>query len=256
MEITKDSLLDFFREPTIEKFAHFLEQNVGETDNVDFKESWIDFDKMAKIIFGIANSGGGAIVIGVSEKDNNIVSKGIPNDNILDAADFIKKISKYFPKKILSCISLLNFIYDNEVYGALKGKKFQVIIIKVKPSDLPVICEADSKFLQKADVYIRRGTSTEKINYDELQALIAARIEAEKDRISNLELKDELVQLRTLYDAVPGTVKKMGISAFLQSPMYLSVVGLQENTVYPEESYEKFLVSSIEKKKEKIKRML
>ncbi|WP_378954883.1 helix-turn-helix domain-containing protein [Pelosinus sp. sgz500959] len=256
MEITKDSLLNFFKEPTIEEFAHFLQQNVGESNNVDFKENWIDFDKMAKIILGIANSGGGAIVIGVSEQDNNIVAAGIPNDNIIDAADLIKKISKYFPEKILSCINLLNFFYDNEVYGTLRGKKFQVIIIRVKPSDLPVICESDSKSLQKADIYIRRGTSTEKINYDELQELIAVKIEAEKDRISNLELKDELVQLRTLYDAVPVTVKKMGISGITQSSMFLSVMGLQQNAIYPKEGYEDFLVSSIEKKKEKIKRML
>lgn len=256
MEITKDSLLNFFKEPTIEEFSHFLEQNVGESNNVDFKENWIDFDKMAKIILGIANSGGGAIVIGVSEQDNNIVSTGIPSDKIVDAADLTKKISKYFPEKMVSCFSLLNFFYDNEVYGTLRGKKFQVIIIRVDPSDLPVICESDSKSLQKADIYIRRGTSTEKINYDELQELIAVKIEAEKDRISNLELKDELVQLSTLYDAVPIKIKKMGVSAFLQSPLFLPVMGLQQNTIYPKESYEEFLVSSIEKKKEKIKRML
>ena len=63
--LTKDSLIDFFKEPTLENFSEFFEKNIGETNNVDFKGKWIDIDKIAQIALGIANCGGGCIIIGV-----------------------------------------------------------------------------------------------------------------------------------------------------------------------------------------------
>ena len=40
--MNKDSLLDFFKEPTLEAFSNFLEENVGEGSQVEFKGRWIN----------------------------------------------------------------------------------------------------------------------------------------------------------------------------------------------------------------------
>ena len=50
--MTKDSLLAFFKEPTLEKFSEFVTQNLGEGTRVEFKERWISDVKLAKILMG------------------------------------------------------------------------------------------------------------------------------------------------------------------------------------------------------------
>lgn len=75
--MTKDSLLDFLNEPTLETFSFFLEQNLGETNNIDFKSEWIEIEKVAQILMGMGNCGGGCILIGIAEKDGNLEPKGI-----------------------------------------------------------------------------------------------------------------------------------------------------------------------------------
>lgn len=35
--MTKDSLISFLKEPTLETFSDFLKENLGETNNIDFK---------------------------------------------------------------------------------------------------------------------------------------------------------------------------------------------------------------------------
>ena len=159
----KDSLLDFFKEPTLEAFSNFLEENVGEGSQVEFKGRWINDVKLAKIMMGMANSGGGCIVIGVSEEtDGSIAATGIPaDDRVYDPADFSKIVEKYLPQKVEKCISIKNFFYDNDVYGSLKGKKFQVVFISVEIGDLPIICESDgqreNEKLRRGEIYIRRA---------------------------------------------------------------------------------------------------
>lgn len=255
--LTKDSLMEFFKEPTLENFSAFFEKNIGETNNWDFKASWIELDKVAQIILGIANCGGGCIVIGVEEKGKELVASGIQElKNILDPADFTKKISKYFPKSVLNNIQLRDFFYGNDVYGSLKGKKFQVIFISVQDEDLPIICESGGSSVKKGSIYIRRGTSTEEINYDELQEIIKRKVIAQASKIDNNTLKDELQQLKILYDAIPIEIEKYSFSAFKNSPVFSGFLSKQENTKYPDKSYEEVLIDMIEKKRKKIEKCL
>jgi len=255
IEMTKDSLLDFLKEPTLETFSFFLEQNLGETNNIEFKSEWIEIEKIAQILMGMGNSGGGYILIGIAEKDGNLESKGI-QEKIYDPSDFIKKISKYFPDSIVVNIQLLNFFFDNDVYGKLKNKKFQMIIINVEDDKIPIVCECESKLFKKGDIFIRRGTNTEKINYEELQMLLNRRIEAAKAQLTDEGLNEQLKQLKILYDAIPTVINKFSYSALKQSPFMLQMVGKEKNKVYPEKSYEEFLVDMIQMKQEKIQKYL
>ena len=89
----------------------------------------------------------------------------------------------------------MNFFYDHDVYTHLKGKKFQMITIDVEDEKIPIICECESKLFKKGDIFIRRGTNTEKVNYEELQMLINHRVEAGKAQITNEGVKEQLQQL-------------------------------------------------------------
>lgn len=262
--MSKDDLLDFFREPTLEAFSDFLEKNVGEGSQVEFKGRWISDVKLAKIMMGMANSGGGCIVIGISEEtDGTITATGIPaGDKVYDPADFSKIVEKYLPQKVTKYISIKNFFYDNDVYGSLKGKKFQVVFISVEISDLPIICESDgqreNEKLRRGEIYIRRGSTTDLINYDELQEILSHSIEAKRRVRQDITLEDELEQLKALYDAIPVSIYKNSFSAFKQSnfTMINSFWGHTENKVFPKQSFEEFLKEMIEDKEEKIRKAL
>ncbi|MEY8261521.1 ATP-binding protein [Oscillospiraceae bacterium 50-60] len=262
--MNKDSLLDFFKEPTLEAFSNFLEENVGEGSQVEFKGRWINDVKLAKIMMGMANSGGGCIVIGVSEEtDGSIAATGIPaDDRVYDPADFSKIVEKYLPQKVEKCISIKNFFYDNDVYGSLKGKKFQVVFISVEIGDLPIICESDgqreNEKLRRGEIYIRRGSTTDLVNYDELQEILSQSIEAKRRVRQDITLEDELEQLKALYDAIPVSIFKNSFSAFKQSnfSMISGFWGHTENKVFPKQSFEEFLKEMIEDKEEKIKKAL
>ncbi|MGO5116644.1 AlbA family DNA-binding domain-containing protein [Candidatus Avoscillospira sp. LCP25S3_F1] len=262
--MTKDDLLVFFKEPTLEAFSDFLEKNVGEGSQVEFKGKWISDVKLAKIMIGMANSGGGCIVIGVSENDNGtIVASGISaEDKIYDPADFSKIVEKYLPQKIGKYIEIKNFFYENDVYGSLKGKKFQVIFISVEIGDLPIICESDgqreNEKIKRGEIYIRRGSKTDLINYDELQEVLTRSFEARRRVRQDITLEDELDQLKVLYDAIPVSIYKNSFSAFKQnhSPIARELWGHFENKVFPKQSFEEFLKEMIEDKEEKIRKAL
>lgn len=254
--VTRNSLEELFNEPTCDKFNLFLKENVGESNNVDFKGEWIEFHKLAKIILGIANYGGGCIVIGVHESDEGFKSDGIQGDTV-DHADFTKKIAKFFPKSVLDNIQLKNFFYCSDIYAPpLKDKKFQVIFISVNAEDLPIICEENGTGIEKGAIYFRRGTSTEKINYDELQEVIKRKVEAISSKIDNKQLKEELEQLKVLNDAIPIIINKFSFSSFKQSNSLLNLYGKEKNEKFPKRSFEEFLVEMIEKKQKKIEKLL
>lgn len=263
-KMNKDDLLDFFKEPTLEAFSNFLEKNVGEGSQVEFKGKWINEIKLAKVMMGMANSGGGCIVIGVSEEANGtITSTGIPEDSkIYDPADFAKIVEKYLPQKVEKYIFLKNFFYGDDVYGSLRGKKFQVVFISIETGDLPIICESDgqreNEKLKRGEIYIRRGSTTDLINYEELQEILSRSIEAKRRLRQDITLEDELEQLKALYDAIPVSIYKNSFSAFKQSSfsMISSLWGYTENKIFPEQSFEEFLKEMIEDKEEKIRKAL
>ena len=117
---------DFLREPTKDNFQKFMRNVCGELNEVDFKEEWIEKGSLAKILLAMGNHGGGIVVFGVKENEDNTYSlSGI--EELRDAADINNGISKFVSPSL--DYEIFNFVYDSKVYGDYEGKKFQIIVI-------------------------------------------------------------------------------------------------------------------------------
>ena len=266
----KDKFFDLIvKNPSRDGFKTFLKESCGELDNIDFKEKWITKGKLAKIMLAMANTGGGVIVLGIQEnKDDNYLAVGI--DELKDAADVEKEIKKLVPRNL--SYSVLNFIYDDEIYGEYAGKKFQAIIIADAPEQLPFFSIGASDDIEKDCVYVRRGTSSEKASARDFETMIQRKLENVFKESNDLSLKEHLEQLQFLYDSIPQKkrilVKKgnrfVGAMEGLQalSERMTEIFGEPDqyeevpNDNYPSEDYEQFLVRMIDKKKLKIEKIL
>lgn len=254
--VIKDVLYDFLQEPTRENFTALVLNGTGEQDNIDFKEIWIKEDKLAEIILGIANSGGGAIVIGIKENvDGTTDAVGI--SKIEDKANISSKISKFLPDTI--SFEVCDFDYSGEEYSKLKDKKFQVIFINSEEEKLPYVWSRDSGENTIGVVYIRRGTKTCKANNRELQELIDKRIRASYVEGSSLGLEEHLKQLKILYNNIDKNKTYFTFGSNFSKTLGNLIggnVSLKENLNYPKEEYDEFIGRMIHQKKLKIERVL
>lgn len=262
----KDKFFDLIvKNPTREGFKNFLQESCGELDNIDFKEQWIAKGKLAKIILSIANTGGGIIVFGIKEnKGDNFSAVGLKE--LKDSADIENEIKKLVPRNLN--YSVLNFVYDDNMYCEYSGKKFQTIIIADTPDQLPFFSIGASQDIEKDCAYIRRGTSSVKASSQDFERMIHRRLENIFKETNNLSLKEHIEQLQFLYDSIPQQkrvlVKKgspnNGLAESLQ--LLCKVIGGHDqykevpNENYPSEDYEQFLVRMIEKKKLKVEKVL
>ncbi len=64
----KEEFAKFYENPTREGLRELLKNNLGEYPNIDFKSQLPTFSSIARHILGIANSGGGCIILGVAER--------------------------------------------------------------------------------------------------------------------------------------------------------------------------------------------
>ena len=58
----KDTVYRLLQEPTLDHFREFLQDQTGEHNAIDFKQEWIEKDKLAKLMLALANYGGGIVV--------------------------------------------------------------------------------------------------------------------------------------------------------------------------------------------------
>lgn len=255
----KDIMYELLQNPIRENFSNFINNHTGEDDCIDFKKQWIEYFKIAQIVLGIANSGGGIIVFGVDETDSNsYIPCGL--NEIKEKGEAYKSIRNYIPKKLN--ITIEDFDYTGEDYSKLKDKKYQVIFIIPKEEDLPYVCEKDGEKLKSGAVYIRRGTETHQANYDELNNLITAKIKACDKDYSDLNLEEQIEQLKVLYKSIDKKVKSQNLSTKVLLSSVLSSVNIlggssyTNNPKYPVEDYDDFISLMIEEKKKHIKKTL
>ena len=125
----KEMVYDVLQNPTRENFIDILDNGFGEQDNLDFKVQWIEAQKLAEIVLGIANSGGGAIILGVKEnEDGTLESIGL--SKIEDKEKIHSKMAKFLPETIK--FEIADFDFSNESYSKLTGRLFQLILIYVR----------------------------------------------------------------------------------------------------------------------------
>ena len=75
----KDRVFQLLQEPTLDNLRAFLQGETGEYNAIDFKQEWIEKDKLAKLMLALANYGGGFVVFGVHENDDKTFScVGLP----------------------------------------------------------------------------------------------------------------------------------------------------------------------------------
>lgn len=191
----------FFAEPTREALRELLRRNIGETDYLDFKADWPILPKLARHVLAMANSGGGALVVGVTQQaDGSLIASGLPA--IKDKAQLIPPLSAYLPKTLE--YQILDFTFAAAEYEALVGKAFQVLLVEDEPKQLPFLALKDAEGLRASAIYVRAGTTSTEAGHVELQGVINRRIESGHSSQPSLELDKHLAQLRTLDEQRDG----------------------------------------------------
>lgn len=254
--LNKDELYDVLNNPTRENFRGLLQNHLGEEDYLDFKKEWPDKEKEARHILAMANSGGGCIIFGVLQnEDGSFEISGL--DKFKDTADLRKEIKGYLPPSLKYHVK--DFSYENSEYEAMIGKKFQILIVEDRPLDLPYICCKDGDKIKDGDIYIRKGTESEKANNYEIDELIKRKIKETKiPRNKDLPLEKQLEQLKILYSELTYTTRNSelfsGIAKMLSS--YLGSSTTHKKDCYPKEDYDAFIVRMLDKKKKRIEEEL
>lgn len=237
-----EAFAQFFEKPTRQGLRDLIKQNIGETDYLDFKSEWPELVKVSKHILAIANSGGGAMVLGLHQTDEGqIEAKGL--SEFKDKVDIAKTIKKYVPGVVQ--YEILDFSYNESEYASLKGKMFQVVLIEYSEKILPILSLKDGTGISANVAYIREGTESIEANHEKLEHLINLRVESGYSSSHTLDLHEHLEQLQLLYKS-RKTKNPFGI----YSSPFESLFGNSLNEYY------QFIEEMISSKKLRIKKEL
>lgn len=204
----KEEMSEFFREPNREKLREILRGYDGEYDNLDFKQEWIDQAKLAKHVLALGNSGGGLIVFGVTEREDNSLSvDGL--EELMDKADLA--IDQYLPEDAEGIYDLQDYDYASSDWDELEGKSFQVLFVDDVPTILPLIAQKGAEGRINRDaIYVRKNTRSVEAGQSELNNLIDRRVKAQLKQESG-DLRKDLSQLRALFDFASDDVGSIGV---------------------------------------------
>ena len=265
----KDHFYDqFLKEPTKDNFRDFMKKSCGELNEMDFKETWIDKGPLAKIMLAMANNGGGIIVFGVKEnEDNTFDILGL--DSLKDTADISNSISRLVSSSL--DYEVFNFVFDSDVYGKFENKKFQIMVIHDTPERLPFVSLGQSEKIEKDVIYVRRGTKSEKATSEEINRIIERKIATIYSENTDMSLDQHLEQLKKLYSELPqkiqvlvrkGTQPNFAAALKVFGERIGALYGTpdeyeeKDNPNYPDEGYEAFILRMINAKKLKIEKVL
>lgn len=265
----KDHFYDqFLKEPTKDNFRDFMKKSCGELNEMDFKETWIDKGPLAKIMLAMENNGGGIIVFGVKEnEDNTFDILGL--DSLKDTADISNSISRLVSSSL--DYEVFNFVFDSDVYGKFENKKFQIMVIHDTPERLPFVSLGQSEKIEKDVIYVRRGTKSEKATSEEINRIIERKIATIYSENTDMSLDQHLEQLKKLYSELPqkiqvlvrkGTQPNFAAALKVFGERIGALYGTpdeyeeKDNPNYPDEGYEAFILRMINAKKLKIEKVL
>ena len=263
MKQAKDVFYMLSQEPTLERFRDFLRGETGEHNEIDFKQEWVETPKLAKLVLALANYGGGAVVFGVEENKQEGTFSFIGLEKTEPKEQIDKKVRPYIPESLK--YDIYDFSYRSSEYKALEGKSFQILIVENTPEYIPFVSREEGTGIEVDTIYIRRGTSNERANSQELDEMFRKHMQHIYPQTGEpLDLQEHLRQLKILYENIAPT-----IISYENSPLFESIGWLrnlpskiwgekkeEDNPLYPEESYEQFIANMIDKKKNKIERVL
>lgn len=251
-----EDFANFFEKPTRETLRTVLENNIGEFRNCDYKEDWPDKSSLSKHILAIANTSGGAIIVGVKEKNDKTLD-AVGLQNLKDKADITKGIKKFLPSRLLEAVDIVDFSYSTSEYKKLKGKSFQVLFVSSDPKYLPYLAKSDGQNIKSNMVYIRREGESDEATHDDVQNLLNIRIETGYSSSKELSLDEHLSQLQILYKQIKKSNEIFGGVSCLNSRMQKMMdqsMGIRkiQNPHYPKESFDEFISKLIKSKKKRI----
>lgn len=255
----KDQVYLLLQEPTLDKFREFLHAQMGEHNAIDFKSQWIENATLAKEMLALANSQGGFIVFGVAEnEDKSIRIDGLPE--IKDKAVISNGIKNFISSNLK--YEIYDFSYTTSEYEALNDKHFQMLVVEDMPEYIPFLSKKESGSLKQNMIYVRRGTSCEIANEEELQAMLNRRMNYLHPLNGEpLQLEEHLKQLKILYEKIEKNHVyyknglPVGMTCFFESIAKIVMKGekvVEQNPLYPDESYEQFVARMIVEKKKKL----
>lgn len=197
MELQKgihEGFAQFFEAPTRDTLRELLRVNLGETDQLDFKEEWSELMKMAKHVIAIGNSGGGAIVVGVREEnDGSLIPVGL--NELLDKSKVGNEFERFVPPTLK--YEVLSFDLSASEYDEIEGDRYQAILVDPDEKVIPYLPLRESKGIKANRIYVRRDTKSVEANRTEIERLIETRVNAISRSVEG-ELQDDLQQLKML----------------------------------------------------------
>lgn len=255
----KDNMYSLLKEPNLDNLREYLHNHTGEHNSIDFKQDWINDDKLAKLMLALANTKGGIVLFGVAEKDDG-TADCIGIKQLRDKTDVDKEVRKFISTDLV--YDIYNFTYDTSEYKALEGKSFQMLVVEDTPQHIPFMALKESTSIKDNEIYVRRGTSCEKASQEELREIFTRRMNyMHPVKGEPLKLEEHLKQLSTLYNHIEKehVVYEGGILEGFRSMFSALTQGskvVTPNPLYPDESYEEFISRMILEKKNKIERVL
>ena len=251
----KEEFSKFFEAPSREALREVLRNYTGEYEHLDFKESWIADDALARHVLAIANTGGGCIVFGVENET------GHPNGliDVKDESEWRNGAKKCLPTTLMSNIEFVTFKYEASEYQLIQGKCFQVLFVPDTPTQIPLMACAEGASIRNNVVYLREGYKSEAASYEKLQKLIERRLTYAYSLTTELELQDHVTQLRVLYKQISKTISRARQNSLASTVARVGdycrhSFGYEEipNPDYPEEDFNEFIKRAIELKKSRI----
>ncbi len=249
----------FFEAPSREALRDLLKHSVGETDHIDFKAELPEKAKLAKHFLAFANSGGGALIVGVTDGE---LMEPVGISQLTDKADIQKMVSPYLPDSLQ--YEVFDFSFTESEYPTIKGKTFQAILIESNDKDLPYVCKRNGDSIRENVLYVRKGTNSTEANHDDFQKVINKRLDTGYSSTRTLSLEEHLEQLKLLYKEIPRTIKIPKEGAFDQLHAFARIAGDMQNLFgklyetkpnpeFPSEDYDTFVLRLIDMKKARIK---
>ena len=136
-----------------------------------------------------------------------------------------------------------------------------MLVVEDTPEHIPFLAKRESGSLKQNMIYIRRGTSCEVANQEELDSILKRHINyMHPVKGEPLDLEEHLKQLKVLYKNIDK--EKIYYTNILTGVLkgVISYLGQEKrrepNPLYPDEEYEEFISRLITAKKNKIERVL